>query len=97
MKNVFYLSVFARRTQGARRFADANKSDPYAFNRAMTHIRNGICEPFVNEDKKLVQAIYDADTYPTTQPIDERWAPLLKLRPGTTTMQTTAFRNVQRP
>jgi hypothetical protein len=26
------------------RYAAADKSDPFAFNRAMSHLRNGICE-----------------------------------------------------
>lgn len=41
---------------GASLYADADKSDPFAFNRAMAHARQGMVEP----------GDYDAE--PTTEP-----------------------------
>lgn len=32
-----------KQVEGAIRYAKADRSDPFAFNRAMSHIQNGIC------------------------------------------------------
>ncbi len=34
----------ARQIEGARNYAAADKSDPFAFNRCMTHILNGVAD-----------------------------------------------------
>lgn len=59
MQNVFVLKFFlegsnmqrtkihsqrAAQFAAARRYADANKSDPFAYSVALSHIRNGLCD-----------------------------------------------------
>lgn len=46
----------ARRVAGARRYAEADRSDPFAFARAMTHLSNGIAA----YGKKGEEQFYDA-------------------------------------
>ena len=41
----------ARRISGAVRYAAANKSDPFAYARAMTHVNNGIAGPNVRHER----------------------------------------------
>lgn len=46
---------------GAVRYAKADKSDPFALRRALSHVREGLCEPFYDEAaKKLRPGGYDA-------------------------------------
>lgn len=48
-----------RMIEGARKYAKADRSDPFAFNRAMTHIANGICG--FNQNGQ--DAFYDAEEF----------------------------------
>jgi hypothetical protein len=50
-----------RYLEGAKRYADANRSDPFALARCLTHIRTGIVGNFYSEEtKEAVDALYDA-------------------------------------
>jgi hypothetical protein len=48
--------------QNARNYAAADRNDPFAFNRAMTHIKNGIaCMKYWDEGtKSWKQGLYEA-------------------------------------
>jgi hypothetical protein len=70
------------RLAGCQRYAEANRSDPFAYNRAMSHLRNGICG-FNNNGE---EAFYDA-----TRDVEERTAP------DGTKYQVPVYRNVIRP
>jgi hypothetical protein len=49
-----------RMIEGAHRYASAMRSDPFAFNRAMSHINNGVCSP----TDKGADSFYDAKLLP---------------------------------
>lgn len=51
MRNVHHTQI-----EAARRYAAADKSDPFAFNRAMTHLKNGLA----SFDSKGSPCGYDA-------------------------------------
>lgn len=42
--------TYERSVEAARRYAGAEKSDPFAFSRAMAHIRQGLCGPCIDSD-----------------------------------------------
>jgi hypothetical protein len=44
---------------GARRYAEANRSDPFAFSRAMSHVNNGVAGIRIENDERI-DAFYDA-------------------------------------
>jgi hypothetical protein len=67
----------------ALRYCAADRSDPFAFNRAMTHIRNGIATLARLDGEP---ACYEAEQYK-----EERHDPLL----GPYTV--TAYKNMKRP
>lgn len=101
MKNIFQSSLYSRRREGAVRFSRTCPSDPHAFNRAMTHINNGVVG-FTGTDKGLRHDMYDADTFPGRREADPRWEKLNELRqrmklPSLQEVQCTAYRNVVRP
>ena len=75
-----------RYVEAAKRYARANASDPFAFNRCMTHIDNGIVGIIRDGDKEGEEAIYTADEF-----LEERQAHT----GGSYTV--TAYRNVKRP
>ena len=73
-----------RYIDGAKKYARANASDPFAFNRCMTHINQGI----VGFNEQGEEAIYSAE-----EALEERPSPM---NDGTT-YTVTVFRNVKRP
>lgn len=96
--NIFAQALRMRQEEAARRYASADKSDPFAFSRAMSHARFGLCGTRRHpETKETVSCMYDADTYPARREVDPRWAPLQKLNPGLTKVDGTQFKNVVRP
>lgn len=56
-----------RQIEGAKRYASAMKSDPFAFNRAMSHINNGVC----SLTDKGHDAHYDAMISPVTRTLPD--------------------------
>lgn len=79
----------ARYIDAARRYAAADRSDPFAFNRAMTHINNGIASPLGNGS----DATYDA-----VEATETRTLPAgLSFADGSNEWQVPAYRNVTRP
>lgn len=78
--------VFARhmlrKIEGAQRYAAADKSDPFAFSRAMTHIRNGICKTRPDGEA----ADYDAEM-----------ASEMRKLPDGTEYQVSIYRSLKRP
>ncbi len=97
--NAFAHALVDRRREAAIRHSRFDKSDPFVFNRAMCHINNGVVGfRDVKEGNKTrkVHALYDADTYPSRHPVDERWAPIAHL--GTVKeVNGTRYQNVCRP
>lgn len=49
-----------RMVDGARRYAAANRSDPFAYSRAMSHAANGVSGIRINEANERLDAFYDA-------------------------------------
>lgn len=74
----------ARLVEGARHYAAADKNDPFALARAMTHIRVGICTP----NQAGEDASYNAEPYTVQRPHP--------LNPGTT-FPATEWKNRVRP
>lgn len=71
-----------RMIDGARNYAAAEKSDPFALDRAMTHIRTGIAGITPNGE----DAFYKAEPHQ-----EER------LTPDGRPYMATVYRNIQRP
>ena len=72
----------ARHIAGAKRYAMAEASDPFAFGRCMAHINQGI----VGFNEKGEEAIYSAE-----EAVEER------RHVDGTTYAVTVFRNIKRP
>lgn len=49
-----------RMIEGAGRYAAANRSDPFAYARAMSHTQTGVAGIRVNEANERIDAFYDA-------------------------------------
>lgn len=71
-----------KRIEAARRYAEADRTDPWAFDRAMAHMTNGICGFTENG----ADAFYSADAF-----VEERVTALGQTYP------VTVYRNVVRP
>ena len=63
----------SRRETAAHRYAmsEGNKSDPFAFLRAMTHLRAGICDERVTSDGTTHECHYDATRYEETRKLPD--------------------------
>lgn len=57
------LNSYSQRVDAAKRYAAADRSDPFALNRAMTHLENGIAG-FTKDGR---DAFYDAEEYQETR------------------------------
>jgi hypothetical protein len=75
-------AVMQRKIDGAQRYAAAEKSDPFAFSRAMTHIRNDICRTRPDGEA----ADYDAEM-----------ASEMRKLPDGTEYQVSVYRSLKRP
>lgn len=73
-----------RLVEGARNYAMADKSDPFCFARAMTHLNQGV----VGYDADGNEAIYTADAATEMRP-----SPM----GDNTNYPVTVYRNVKRP
>ena len=79
----------SKRIEAAQRYAEADKSDPFAYGRAMAHMKNGVAG-FLGDGR---DAFYDADEYEETRTIE-------KIINGETVpenFQVKAFKNRVRP
>lgn len=76
-----------RMVEGAVRYAAGDKSDPFAFNRALAHIRSGLC----GIDKDGRDAFYDA-----TPAMETRCVPTMA-HPEGEEYQVEVMRNMKRP
>lgn len=74
---------------GAERYARADRSDPFALARAMTHIRNGI----VGLRSDGYEACYSADEHMETRTLPDG----MKFSNGDTDYQVRTYRNITRP
>lgn len=101
MKNVFHSTLQSRQEQAARRHANFDKSDPHTYNRAVSHIHNGVVgfrSAKVHGKDAEVHALYDADTFPGTRDVDPRWEPLRTLSSGRVReVPVTVYKNVCKP
>lgn len=52
---------------GARAYALSDKSDPFAFNRAMTHTLNGVCNRRFTKSGEPIECNYHADCHMETR------------------------------
>lgn len=69
--------------EAAKRYAAAEKSDPFAYRRAKTHLLNGVAS-YANANGQ--PAYYDAEPHTET-----------RLLPNGTEYHVTVYRNVHRP
>lgn len=76
------MSRMSRMIDGAKHYAAADKSDPFALGRAMSHVQSGICG--VNQDGS--DAMYSADPYQEER-ITQDGKPY----------SITVYRNIRRP
>ncbi len=101
--NIFANDLKMRRAEAARRYAAADRSDPFAFSRAMSHHSFGLCGSIVvKENGKSVakSGHYDADTFPCRREIDPRLLPLMAHPLANKQMRLvdgTQFKSVVRP
>ena len=58
MTKPLHPAVFERQYDASLRYAEAEKSDPFAFRRALSHMRHGLTKPL--QDGR--DAHYDADS-----------------------------------
>lgn len=77
--------------QGARRYAQADKSDPFAFSRAMSHINSGVARPSFDGNGNRHDAYYDA------QEAREKRVSSRPFSDGSTTYDVTVYRDMKRP
>lgn len=64
--------AYARKVDGAKQFARAQRSDPFAFSRAMSHIKTGLCEPYYDEKRhKWMECYYNAKPATVTRPLPD--------------------------
>jgi len=86
--------AYARKVEGAKQFARAQRSDPFAFARAMAHIRIGICEPYHdNRKRKMVDCNYEAKPTTVTRPLPEG----VTFADGSDTYEVLEYTNMVRP
>jgi len=83
------VEKFQRRVEAAKRYAAADRSDPFALARAIAHLRNGIAGSLQNGD----EAIYDASEFTETRQLP----PGVTLSNGDTAFEVKAYRNITRP
>lgn len=71
-----------RMLEGARNYAAADRSDPFAYSRAITHIRTGIADISQGGEDRFYSA----------EPFTEQ-----RVLPDGTTYSATAYKNIRRP
>lgn len=71
--------------KGAQFYARADRSDPFAFNRAMTHLNNGVANVF-RRGKDIIDATYFAEPTKETRHLPDG-------RP----YKVTVYKNMRRP
>jgi hypothetical protein len=76
-----------RINEAAKRYAEADRTDPFAYARAMAHIRNGIAD--VDSDGN---PHYDATEVKEQQQLP----PGITLSNGDTSFEVTRYRNIKR-
>lgn len=84
--NIMQRTISPRMLEGARNYAAADNSDPFALARAMTHLRNGIA----SFGPRGEDAFYSAEPYPETRQIALPQGGVLE-------WQATAYKNRIRP
>ena len=52
--------LYQRMREGARNYASFDRSDPFALQRALSHIASGVCEPHAESGK---DCHYDAEVF----------------------------------
>lgn len=79
----------------AKRYAASEKSDPFALNRAMAHIRNGIVGFQVDKNGKPTaeKAWYDADHFQETRSLPDG----MSFSNGDKTYLVDAWKNITHP
>lgn len=80
-------TISPRMLEGARNYAAADNSDPFALSRAMTHLRNGIASL---DNARGEDAFYSAEPYLETRQIALPQGGVLE-------WQATAYKNRVRP
>lgn len=75
--------VYDRRIDAAKRYAAAERSDPFAFRRAMTHLQNNVAGFFDGNGK---ETFYNADEFVENRSL-----------PDGREYQVTVYKNIVRP
>lgn len=81
-----------RMIQGAINYAKFDRSDPFAFARAMSEINNGICTVKVREDDGK-PCFYNAEPVTEMRKLD----PGMQFSDGSNEYPVTVYRNAMRP
>lgn len=77
-----------QRLEDARCYALADKSDPFTYNRVMSHMNGRIC----GFNSKGEDAFYSAEPYQ-----EERWLPPSPAHPNGQSYMVTVYKNRVRP
>jgi hypothetical protein len=95
MLNTYHAEIQAYLTNEALHYAHADRSDPFAFSRALTHLKSGIASyrPDIDDDRRLVLSSYSASPAQETRKLPEG----KKFSDGTTEYRVTTYRNMKRP
>jgi hypothetical protein len=78
---------------GALAYAQADKSDPFAYRRAVCHITNGVTDPRFARNGDRIDCYYSADPI-----LEKRTLPKgIQFMGGGNTYEVSAYRNMVRP
>lgn len=79
--------------QGALLYSQAERSDPFAYSRAMSHLHNGVSAPFFDGQGKRHDGHYEA----TEGREKKTLAKGLRFSDGSTEYYSPVYRDVKRP
>ena len=82
--------MYMKALRGAVDYARADRSDPFTFNRVMTHLSCGVTNPRTDKDRR--EALYGAETV-----IDQRYLRKGEFSDGTKSYHGLTFKNMIRP
>ncbi len=87
-------TIRQKQIEGARLYAKADRSDPFAFSRAMSHINNGLCKAYIKDENRFQEAVL----YNAKQAMEiHTLPPGHHFSDGSTEYQVTVYREVTRP
>lgn len=75
--------------EAAKRYAAADRSDPFAYRRAITHLSNGVAHWNNGHPKDPKDGFYDAEEYQETRTLPPPYSNI--------EYKATAYKNMSRP